>query len=392
MSESNRFVPGTGTLSAPHGERVLNETPSRLILVIDDDPLVRSGVARHLAARGFDVRMAVDGLDAIQASQAESYDFILLDVAMPERNGADVLRLLRSAPRTARARVFLMAEAGDTEQLDLAMNEGAEGVFRKDELTPRDIAHEVALLLSAGETQTGPIESPSRPTGVVSVPAAVDQIAARFRNPDAPPRERPARVAMNPVSTTPAWARREPSQMRDAVDVFEQNEKIQTRGKEITGPISRRRFAPRPAHAPDGRLTLTGEIAPPASDEVVPTLTDEVPPHGDEVMRGLSAEAQLMDTGEIRLSQTGEVHLKSRPPVAPGREFGNPQQDVYAGVINPLLGGVARLAETLGLPANLACPNCNVQILLQLTIDDAARRTVRGRFACPSCGTDDTSW
>ncbi len=353
---------------------------SKSVLLIDDDPLIREGIGRNLAARGFDVRTAVDGLDAIQASQTEMFDFVLLDVEMPEKSGAEVLRLLRSAPRTARTRVYLLAEAGDSAALDATMHEGADGVFRKDEMSPRDIALEVAVLLGGGGDVDLTSTRSSAPRAVTSVPSAVDEVARRFRNPNESPTKRPARVTLQPSGGAPVWARRPPPRARDAIDAFEEKEKIKTRTRSETDGASRRRFAPRPAATSDGRLTLTGDS--------VPILTEEVDAALEHVARGLSSEAQLMETGEIRLSQTGEIRLKAPPPKAPGREFGNPEDDVYAGVINPLLGGVARLAETLGLPSNLTCPRCHVQILLQLKIADAAARTVHGCFACPSCGSE----
>jgi len=187
-------------------------------------------------------------------------------------------------------------------------------------------------------------------------------------------------VAENPNSGAPVWARRKPVRVRDAVDAFELNENIKTRPRSATDAASRKRFAPRPAATTDGRLTLTGES--------IPVVSEEFTTISDDVCSALATEAQLCETGEIKLSETGEIRLKSRLPRAPGRKFGNPEEDVYAGVLNPLLGGVSRLAETLGLPANLTCPNCHVQVLLQMRIDDPVKRTISGCFACPSCGSE----
>ena len=70
-----------------------NET----ILVVDDDPLVRSVVARMLTPQGFMVLEATDGEDAIVVASRHNapIHLVLTDVVMPEMNGRDLFALLR---------------------------------------------------------------------------------------------------------------------------------------------------------------------------------------------------------------------------------------------------------------------------------------------------------
>ena len=59
------------------------------VLVVDDEPGVRSAVQRALALERYDVALAGDGLEALDRIAAEPVDAIVLDVAMPHVDGID---------------------------------------------------------------------------------------------------------------------------------------------------------------------------------------------------------------------------------------------------------------------------------------------------------------
>jgi DNA-binding response OmpR family regulator len=85
---------GQGTTSQGHpvqGRPALNET----ILIVDDDSLVRDLLARFLELRGYHVRSASNGLEALSMVADSKPDVILLDLVMPGMDGVEVLRSLR---------------------------------------------------------------------------------------------------------------------------------------------------------------------------------------------------------------------------------------------------------------------------------------------------------
>jgi len=74
------------------------------VLVADDDPAIRSLVARIFIRRGYDVASASDGADAIQKlDHDEPYDLLVLDLMMPRVDGVGVINHLakRDGPRPA---------------------------------------------------------------------------------------------------------------------------------------------------------------------------------------------------------------------------------------------------------------------------------------------------
>lgn len=64
--------------------------------MVDDDPDVRNSVARGLRHSGFDVRVAVDGRDALTQLAADEPDALVLDVQMHELDGVAVVTALRA--------------------------------------------------------------------------------------------------------------------------------------------------------------------------------------------------------------------------------------------------------------------------------------------------------
>ena len=65
------------------------------VLVVDDEPAVREVLERILKVEGFDVAVAADGHEAVQAQAAAPADAVLLDVLMPGLDGLEVCRRMR---------------------------------------------------------------------------------------------------------------------------------------------------------------------------------------------------------------------------------------------------------------------------------------------------------
>jgi two-component system response regulator MprA len=72
----------------------MSERPK--ILVVDDEPAVQQALSRAFALEQYDVAVAGDGTEALEALAADRYDTIVLDVAMPGLSGLEVCRRLRS--------------------------------------------------------------------------------------------------------------------------------------------------------------------------------------------------------------------------------------------------------------------------------------------------------
>jgi two-component system, response regulator RegA len=69
---------------------------SHSILVVEDDDVLRSRLARALAERGLDVRAAATAAEAIASAKAESPELAVIDLRLPDRSGLEVVRALKA--------------------------------------------------------------------------------------------------------------------------------------------------------------------------------------------------------------------------------------------------------------------------------------------------------
>jgi DNA-binding NarL/FixJ family response regulator len=110
------------------------DEPARIrVMVVDDHPMWRTGVARDLAEAGYDVAAAVgEGGQAVRIAAAVRPDVVVLDLQLPDRSGVEVIRgLLAEAPQ---ARVLVLSASGEHSDVLEAVKAGATGYLVKSAL------------------------------------------------------------------------------------------------------------------------------------------------------------------------------------------------------------------------------------------------------------------
>jgi DNA-binding response OmpR family regulator len=126
--------------------------PRPRLLVVDDEEDVRLLISRILAEKGYDVLEARNGEDALEKLAEHHIDLMVLDLMMPEVDGWEVLRRLRSLPDAPA--VVIVTALGDYAALSRGIREGASAYiikpFRFNEL----IATCQGVLASQAEKQT----------------------------------------------------------------------------------------------------------------------------------------------------------------------------------------------------------------------------------------------
>ncbi|WP_078491654.1 response regulator [Streptomyces yerevanensis] len=106
--------------------------PPVRVLVVDDQRLIRDGIASLLSIRpGIAVvGTAVDGRDAVAKTLELEPDVILMDVRMPEMDGVEAVAVLRG--RAPECRVVMLTTFDDEEYVVQALRAGAHGYLLKD--------------------------------------------------------------------------------------------------------------------------------------------------------------------------------------------------------------------------------------------------------------------
>ena len=106
------------------------ELPMKIAL-IDDQPLVRNGIASLLEARGFEVvAEASYGQEGIEAVRRTRHDLVLMDLRMPVMNGLEATRLLKA--EMPDLRIVILTVSDSESDLMEAVESGAQGYLLKD--------------------------------------------------------------------------------------------------------------------------------------------------------------------------------------------------------------------------------------------------------------------
>jgi two-component system cell cycle response regulator DivK len=120
------------------------------ILLVEDNELNRDMLSRRLQRKGFEVAMAVDGLQGVQMALTGGYDLILMDMSLPELDGWEATRRVREAPETKRVPIIALtahAMSGDREK---AMAAGCDDYDTKPVELDRLLGKIQALLARSG--------------------------------------------------------------------------------------------------------------------------------------------------------------------------------------------------------------------------------------------------
>lgn len=103
----------------------------RIVLVADDDPILRLLVMLSLKCDRYLVLQADDSDEAVQLARLLPPDVVLLDVRLSGGDGFQVCRLLKAEPAMARAKVVMLTAMGDEVAKYAARQAGADAHFVK---------------------------------------------------------------------------------------------------------------------------------------------------------------------------------------------------------------------------------------------------------------------
>jgi DNA-binding response OmpR family regulator len=128
----------------------------RQVLVVDDEPNIRTVLRGYLEAAGFAVAEAADGEAAVDQVRRQPPDLVLLDIVLPGIDGLEALRQLRTF-----SDVYVILVTARTEEVDklVGLGVGADDYITKP-FSPREVAARVKAVLR-------------RDRGVRAAPAAV---------------------------------------------------------------------------------------------------------------------------------------------------------------------------------------------------------------------------
>ena len=123
--------------------------PLNKILVVDDEKMFQDIYKSKLLSEGFLVRTAGNGTEAIKILLEETLDLVLLDLNMPIMDGFKVLQAIKSNPKLSSICVIVFSSRGQPEEIEKAVNLGANGYLIKATTTPKEVVKKVKETLES---------------------------------------------------------------------------------------------------------------------------------------------------------------------------------------------------------------------------------------------------
>jgi len=160
---SRMFAPGASAVAAGHipAAAIAEIAPEKVIVLADDSISVRKFVGRMLEKAGYRVKLACDGLEALEIVSQGGVDLIISDLEMPRTNGYELLMHLRQNPELKNIPVMVVTSRAGEKHRERAMAEGAHGFLVKPVQEDQLIASVAAMIGAA------------RPQSQISVAASV---------------------------------------------------------------------------------------------------------------------------------------------------------------------------------------------------------------------------
>ena len=117
------------------------------VLVVDDSETVRTLLSFILKSTGYDVQVAINGVDALEKIYTENYDLVVCDINMPKMDGLTLIKILRFQELYRELPIIIVSteESDDDKQKGL---EAGANVYLIKPTDPTKLVANVKMLLS----------------------------------------------------------------------------------------------------------------------------------------------------------------------------------------------------------------------------------------------------
>jgi len=104
---------------------------SRKVLVVDDEEVIRKFLKINLVNWGYEVREAVDGAEALEQLKLDDFNLLICDIIMPNKDGWEVLKEMRSDPKTKDIPVIVLTGKNEDTEMFKGYDMGANYYMTK---------------------------------------------------------------------------------------------------------------------------------------------------------------------------------------------------------------------------------------------------------------------
>ncbi|MEK7160676.1 MAG: response regulator [Patescibacteria group bacterium] len=121
---------------------------TKKILLVEDDRFISEMYVVKLEESGLNVDVAFDGLEGLAKTASFKPDLILLDIALPKKDGFEVLDELKKGETTKHIPVIVLTNLGQKEEVQKGLALGADDYVIKAHFTPTEIVNKITKLLN----------------------------------------------------------------------------------------------------------------------------------------------------------------------------------------------------------------------------------------------------
>jgi DNA-binding response OmpR family regulator len=119
---------------------------AKRVLVVDDEPNIVMSLEFLMKRAGFEVRVARNGREALEALEGAAPDLLLLDVMMPEIDGYEVCERIRARPEWAGTKIIMLTARGRDVERQRGLALGADLYVTKP-FSTRELVEQAKVLL-----------------------------------------------------------------------------------------------------------------------------------------------------------------------------------------------------------------------------------------------------
>jgi twitching motility two-component system response regulator PilH len=116
------------------------------VLIVDDSNTLREMIAGLLQSSGMTIDVASNGVEALQKIADSIPDLVVMDIVMPEMNGYELCRHIKSNPKTEKVPVVMCSSKSEEFDRYWGMKQGADAYIAKP-FAPNDLVGTVKQLL-----------------------------------------------------------------------------------------------------------------------------------------------------------------------------------------------------------------------------------------------------
>jgi len=123
---------------------------ARRILIADDEPDIVTSLEFLMRGGNYEVRVALNGEEALRLAESFRPDVVLLDVMMPQRSGFEVCQKIRANPALQEIKIIMLTAKGRNAERDRGLDLGANAYVTKP-FSTKELMNTVRGLLPADE-------------------------------------------------------------------------------------------------------------------------------------------------------------------------------------------------------------------------------------------------